>query len=333
MADPYAQNPSPSKYLMVPWVKTTPPDWIAALKQQNLPSVASLFTSVRDSQVHESVAQAWSASHEAARAFLMAWPELDGYYPWAALDPLATNASMQLSFAYLQLGHWKIGMNEVMLTPLEDLQLSEKESRALMESIKPLLDASDQNLMYCSENRWLAQGDMFRQVKTASISRVKNQSVQYWQDTSIQAQQARRLLSEIQMTFYTHAVNEERESKGLLPINSVWMSGAGSLYDVPSLAALEPQAQERLINTWRHFPIETFDCFERLGTEPDLEQWLSAWKQFDEQLHHRPSNAPTHIILGGETSWTLLELGEKNKWQKALAFLKKKHWTQLILEK
>jgi hypothetical protein len=43
----------------------------------------------------------------------------------------------------------------------------------------------------------------------------------------------RRVLTEIQMLFHEHAVNQSREARGELPINSVWLWGGGTRPSVP----------------------------------------------------------------------------------------------------
>jgi len=47
------------------------------------------------------------------------------------------------------------------------------------------------------------------------------------------AMQWRRLLNEIQMLLFSHPVNQAREARGELVINSVWLWGGGSLPDMP----------------------------------------------------------------------------------------------------
>lgn len=313
-----------SNYWIVPFAKTKQASWQAALKQQNLSFVQHAFSKVCRSHTFQISANAWSASHEAARAFLMGWPEQDGYYPWAALDSKDFTPTTDASYAYLQLGHWTMGMNEVIMTPEHQLQLNKEESMGLFNSVKTLFDQPDQDLIYCNPNLWLAKGDVFRNIKTASTSRVQEKSLENWQDTSENAQQARRLLSEIQMTLYTHQVNDQRQYLNLLPINTVWMYGAGCLQDIKS-STHHPYGAADL-------PIHIQSCFDLMAYEPSQENWLKAWNELNQTFLNQPYAYPSHIVLCGDYNWTLLELGEKNIWQKTTDFLTQKHWTQLTLD-
>jgi hypothetical protein len=45
----------------------------------------------------------------------------------------------------------------------------------------------------------------------------------------------RRWQNEIEMMLHEHAVNREREARGVPPVNAVWFSGGGRLADVPAL--------------------------------------------------------------------------------------------------
>lgn len=314
-------------YWIVPFAKTNQALWQTALKQQNLSFVQQAFSKVCRSHTFQISPSAWSSSHEAARAFLMGWPEQDGYYPWAALDAKANTpipANSDAAYAYLQLGHWTMGMNEVIMTPEHQLQLNQEESMGLLNSVKSLFDQPDQDLIYCKPNLWLAKGDMFRSLRTAAPSRVQQKSLENWQDTSEKARQVRRLLSEIQMTFYNHPINDQRQFLNLLPINTVWMSGAGALQDISSVTHHPYGAAD--------LPIHTQSCFDLMAFEPSQENWLKAWSDLNQTLLNQPYSHPSHIVLCGEYNWTLLELGEKNKWQKLRDFFQTSDWTQLTLD-
>ncbi|CUA84753.1 Uncharacterized protein Ga0061063_2181 [Gulbenkiania indica] len=45
-----------------------------------------------------------------------------------------------------------------------------------------------------------------------------------------------RFLNELQMLLYTHPVNDAREARGEVPVNSVWLWGEGQLPEVPALS-------------------------------------------------------------------------------------------------
>ena len=57
----------------------------------------------------------------------------------------------------------------------------------------------------------------------------------------------RRRMNEAQMVLYAHPVNQEREARGELPVNSVWFWGAGALGPVPPRRFQEVVADAPLV--------------------------------------------------------------------------------------
>ena len=61
------------------------------------------------------------------------------------------------------------------------------------------------------------------------LSAVTGRSIERLLPDIMQDRAVRGLLNEIQTVLHAHPVNQQREDKGLLPINSLWLWGAGSL--------------------------------------------------------------------------------------------------------
>ncbi|MFB0935602.1 MAG: hypothetical protein QMB52_07490 [Propionivibrio sp.] len=61
------------------------------------------------------------------------------------------------------------------------------------------------------------------------LSTVTGRSIERLLPEIMQDRAVRGLLNEIQTFLHAHPVNQQREAKGLLPINSLWLWGAGSL--------------------------------------------------------------------------------------------------------
>jgi len=61
------------------------------------------------------------------------------------------------------------------------------------------------------------------------LSAVAGRRIERLLPETTQARELRKLLNEAQMILHTHATNQQRESEGRLPINSLWLWGAGSL--------------------------------------------------------------------------------------------------------
>jgi hypothetical protein len=62
---------------------------------------------------------------------------------------------------------------------------------------------------------WLAFGEVFKDLPTASLERVAGTTIDPWMPQQEHAKHLRRLQNEMQMLLYTHAVNDSRSARGL----------------------------------------------------------------------------------------------------------------------
>ena len=188
-----------------------------------------------------------SAPHERALTRLHGWagqPLQDGLTPWAAWEHAQrrqrepTKPTTAQSWAYVTPCHWLMGREHATLTDPNDLALSETDSRVLMAAMQLYFDSDGIRLHYAAPQRWLAEGDIFKRLPTASLDRVVGRSVDLWLPAGSSGKTLRRLQNEMQMLLYTHPINDARSQRRQLPVNSIWFSGTG---DLPDQAAAEPQ--------------------------------------------------------------------------------------------
>jgi hypothetical protein len=103
------------------------------------------------------------------------------------------------------------------------------------------------------------------------------------------------------MLLYTHPLNDERAARGLLPVNSFWLSGCG----VAQPEAPNPPAVD-----------------ERLRAPALAENWpawCQAWTTLDDgpiqDLQRRAERGePVALTLCGENAWVRLENRETGWW-------------------
>jgi hypothetical protein len=158
----------------------------------------------------------------------------DGLIPWAALarleaSPAGASADGAQAWALVTPCHWAMGREHATLTDPEALGLSEAESRTLLAAMQPYCEEDSITLHYLSPERWLAAGEVFRGLPTASLDRVLGRDVDRWLPAGLSGKLLRRLQNEMQMLLYTHPVNEARALHRQLPVNSLWFSGTGDL--------------------------------------------------------------------------------------------------------
>ena len=240
---PALQAPPAPTHLLLPFAASADDDWLRAM--QALPAgqtrhVARLLQGMRPLAAEDAGANALSPPHERAlsRAQGLVLGEVaDGLIPWAAWERAQSDepGSSTLAWAWVTPCHWAMGREHATLTEPAALGLSEADSRALMAAMQVYFDEDGITLHYAAPQRWLAAGELFRGLPTASLDRALGRSVDPWlpasthTGSSAAGKKLRRLQNEMQMLMYTHPINEARSAQRLLPVNSIWFSGTGDL--------------------------------------------------------------------------------------------------------
>jgi hypothetical protein len=238
---------------------------------------------------------------EHALAQALGLPGGDGALPWAA----AQQGIMGPYCAWLQATHWQVGTDRIVLGHPADLALAADESQALMSSMQPYLSDDGLQVDAIAPGLWLAQGDLLRGLRSASLDRVVGRSIDAWlPDAATPAgARVRRLMNEMQMLLYTHPVQDARQARGLAPVNSLWVHGAGQITQTPT-ALQAAQATPA-----RHAVVGLTALRDAARHGPD--EWQTAWAQSVAALaplvqQRLASGQPTTVTLCGEsacTSW------------------------------
>jgi hypothetical protein len=158
-----------------------------------------------------------------------------GLIPWAAFE----TGTVGKPCAWIKPCFWRVGTDHVLLDDPAALALEEAHSRALLAAASPYFLEDAITLDYHAPGAWFATGDVFRGLPTLSLERVVGQRITkaLFETSARHSQVLRRLQNEMQMLFYTHAVNDAREAQGLQPVNSFWIEGAGLLQQASPPAA------------------------------------------------------------------------------------------------
>ncbi|MFT4100695.1 MAG: hypothetical protein QM674_06595 [Burkholderiaceae bacterium] len=139
----------------------------------------------------------------------------------AALDGLAPPV-IRLTPAHLHTGR-----DHLVLTDPAQLSLSIDDARALADAVRPLLDEQGLTLTVATPLRWYLGGPAERLPRTrdAGSRQAIGRSVDAYLSRDAATRPWRRLLNEIQMTWFEHPLNEARAQRGLPAVNSVWVEG------------------------------------------------------------------------------------------------------------
>lgn len=291
-----ASSPGP-RHLLLPFAGRGTPGCRAALATLKLPNLERLLARLQlehdDTQDESSL----SPPHERALAAALGLCAPDGCIPWAAWQARELDMREAVPgkpWALLTLCHWQVGIDDAALGDPTLLGVAAEESAALLDAVLPFFDEDGIALHATAQQpgRWLAQGDIFDKVPTASIDRAVGHPISEWSPLTEATRPLRRLQNEMQMLLYTHPINDARAERGVPPINSFWASGTGSLPAEIAPAMAAPQLDERLRAT---------------ALRDDGQAWARAWQALDSQvlpalLADVERGTPLRLTLCGDRS-------------------------------
>jgi hypothetical protein len=168
------------------------------------------------------------------------------------------------------------------------------ESQALLTSMQAYFAEDGISLHADQPGRWLACGQVFQDLSTASLERVAGRDVAPWLPHTRSAIPLQRLQSEMQMLLYQHPVNDARAARGVPSVNSFWVSGTG---DLPELLPTVAEAAAPVVVT----------SLRDAALDEDWPAWVQAWHALDGNecktlLAALERGEDCHLTLCGERS-------------------------------
>jgi hypothetical protein len=289
---------------LIPHAK--PPAGITQLPA--LPHLSALLRLLTPAQRQTGSEDSLSPLHERLQAQAIGVQAQDGLLPWAALQAKALQlpaAAAGEGWAWLTPCHWQANADHVRMADPAESQISAEESHAVMDTLRAFLHEDGIALHGLQGGNWLALGAVFHQLPTASLARAAGGAVDHWLPRQTQAQALRRLQNELQMLLYAHPLNDTRAVRGLLPINSFWVSGTGALpgeFD-PAQAA----------------GCSVLDALGKPGLHADPAAWAQTWQALDAGpiralLEQARRGTPVELTLCGETAAQTFSLQPQGLW-------------------
>ena len=101
--------------------------------------------------------------------------------------------------------------------------LSEAGSRELLKSIQAL---TDMQIDYVNPVLWRIN-KINKGLKTTKLKKVVNKEMRDFMPAGKSSPEWKRWMTEVQMTFHDHAVNQKRADAGLGTVDSVWLEVKG----------------------------------------------------------------------------------------------------------
>jgi hypothetical protein len=295
---------NPRMHLLIPFASALSDAGLHTLRDLDLPHLTRLLTRLQASERLGTDEYSFTPPHESALAAARGWQGSEGALPFAAhaaaLDGVEV---LDLAWGLLTPVHWHVGRDQVTLGDPAVLGLDAAASRALFEAVRDLFESEGFALAWGAPLRWYAAHESLVELPCASPDRVIGRNVDRWMPAHPQARLVRRLQSEVQMLLYPHAVNEAREARGQLSVNSFWLSGCGRFQAADADA------------------VQVHDSLRAPLLADDWAAWAEAWRALDagalaDALARLQRGEPVAVTLCGERFAARFESVPRTLWQR-----------------
>ena len=302
-------------HLLIPFASGLSDAASQVLRDASLPNLAQLLRHLTPVQRTDAEAQAepqvdvytMSPPHERALAAARGWHGADGSLPFAAQaaerDGIEVGA---MAWGLVTPCHWHVGRDHITLADPAALNLSDVESRAAFDAVRVLFESEGFRFEWGAAARWYAAHDSLADLPCASLDRAIGRNVEHWlrggDAISAPLKLVRRLQSELQLLLYPHALNDEREQRGALTLNSFWLSGCGRRQ--PDAGAV----------------VDVNDSLRAPLLAEDWAAWAEAWRALDagplaQLLGATRAKLPVALTLCGERHAQRFESAPRSLWR------------------
>lgn len=252
-------------HLLIPFAIPVTSGATPVVPQLHLPNLQALLRQLQPGAPDTGSADTLTPPQERVRARAHGIAAADGCIPWAALAlAQAGRTTGDDAWAWISPAHWIVGSAHITLVDPAGLDLPESESRALLAAMQPYFEQDGIALQFHDSGRWLARAKIFNHLPCASLERAAGRDISQWMPTE---PALRRLQNEMQMLLYTHGVNDQRQARGAVAVNSFWIHGCGKL---PTTALLQPQ-----------YGLQEIATLRQAAMQQDVQVWQQVWETVD----------------------------------------------------
>lgn len=201
-----------------------PPQWIDAglLRDMRLPALETLLARGRQSPLPPGGREAWLC-----RAFGVE-PQQD--WPVAPFTLLADGGNPGDDFWLLaDPVHLQLQRDRVVLVDAGNLEIYQEEANSLTTALNDHFADEGLSFLPTRPGRWHLRLARPARLETHPLEAVIGRNIRNFLPGGTDGRHWHTLLNEIQMLLHSHPVNEKREQRGLLPVNSIWPWGGGVL--------------------------------------------------------------------------------------------------------
>ena len=155
--------------------------------------------------------------------------DLQSGFPYAALASLSYGFEPGEScWLHADPVNLQADMQRAVLSDAQSLHIRDDEAGQLVAEINSHFAEDGLNVLLADASNWLVQLDDC-DVRTTPLKQAAGRNVNALLPTGTSAVVSKRTLNEIQMLMHISDVNQQREQRGQLAINSLWFWGEGRL--------------------------------------------------------------------------------------------------------
>ena len=125
--------------------------------------------------------------------------------------------------------HLQVNRDQLILQAPETLSITDAEAASLCAALNLHFAADHLTFLAPQSHRWYLRTARAARIHTSSLAQAAGRDVDRMLPEGEERMAWHRVFNEVQMLLHAHPVNEEREQRGALAINSLWFSGGGTL--------------------------------------------------------------------------------------------------------
>lgn len=202
----------------------------------------------------------------------------------------------------------RIENNHILLGDSHVLNISLKEASSLADSINELFSDDGVALLPLHPDRWYLKCNKTPDLGTFLLSEAVGKNINSLLPQGKDSKSWNSRINEIQMLLYEHPVNQAREVRGELPVNSLWVWGGGiqpsrvhSIYDSVWGNNLFAQALAGMENiVYRPLPKDASVLF---GHSADADRQLIVLDSLRNYTHYRDAYSWRNELIALEQNW------------------------------
>jgi hypothetical protein len=128
--------------------------------------------------------------------------------------------------------HLKVQRDHLILADANCFEITAQEAADMLAALNAHFLQDGIEFVAPVPQRWYARTREEARIRTTPTAEVTGRSIERFLPAGDDAARWRRLASEAQMLLHQHPCNDARETRGELPINSIWFWGAGRMCSV-----------------------------------------------------------------------------------------------------